>query len=1081
MENNSLPIRFEYQGAKIRAKGKDELYSSRNLLIYKSSSLHFYITVIRSSKVFNELVRDSIIKTAALLEQQGRHPIKALDSFHVSKHKIWSVLTKAYSLSFDASQQISTIAHDFDLLKFFKQMGLYVQACKAAGIQLFQLDSNSVVQDRNGNFQLANLWGNLTLFKGKPGYEDFLKDNIRYVRKKNKSNPLAPEVVRNKAFSPASTVWDIGVLAFSAYTGQNIRIDYDRGTVNFKLTDNKYMDISTKKILFLIRKCLSPDPSKRPSPEEMIKSADEGLQALSNVLISCDEVFLASVNTPKNEDLFESLAQLYDVVSADRERSDLKLTEISFDNVKYKDKEMSQKKIMKILMQESEVVFDKGLRKLINLGWSEPKSIVKLYSLIKSKLPEYMASEIKAFKLVVILHYYVYKSSSNTLYVIEADKQNLLNTIIETVLRAHKSKTESFTFAYAHFIYTRVNFLIENSDLISNSFQVSRENLVNNVEVLLTPELFANLFQLLRFYCTFLITQRKFHFNYYFQYFLFNFFKDIKSLVGLLGNMTIYLLFGVLLLENDKKMLNDKTKNVVFKMLNDFLEIFDFVAMTHNIFIEQARKQEFENCSVFKIQVNMPEVFEHIRLEMRRELSHSNRVGPDFFVSKFLDSFLPVMNQGVAKESHAPPAPSDPLPVVFSRILSNFYDKKQMFEKIELVCYKFTPRARFWYEQNVKTVSRSIVLTEMDTLSTSMLRDQALNPGTGASTQTNFKAKGADSEKVKEKARIHEKTLKGENTGHGKDKAQEDIVINGLNVNEFILSEFRRSLDAWIIDFDDLVFDERIAAGSTCEVHRGRYKNMEVAIKKLLTPPNEGRIKFMKEFKRELSLLISLPHHPNLLTLIGFCIEGNNVYLVMDFCEGGTLFDVLYKGKLKFKISFKQKLKIMLDVARGMQFLHQLRRQIIHRDLKSLNILIDKQLVEGSLDFTAKIADFGLARSFEDPADFVTKRMGTFHWMAPEIFSDKPYNSKTDIYAFSIILWEIFAEKTPYYHLDSPTKIIKYVYFDNGRPLIDDCNLNHPAKDQIVDLIKTNWDKNPSTRKEFAEIYNILEGILTEA
>ena len=177
MENNSLPIRFEYQGSKIRAKGKDELYSSRNLLIYKSSSQHFYITVIRSSKPFNEMVRDSIIKTADLLEKEGRHPIKALDSFHVSKHKIWSVLTKAYSLSFKASVSLSTIAHDFDLLKFFKQMALYVQACERAGIQLFQLDSNTVVQDRNGNFQLANLWGNLSIFKDKPGYEDFIKDS----------------------------------------------------------------------------------------------------------------------------------------------------------------------------------------------------------------------------------------------------------------------------------------------------------------------------------------------------------------------------------------------------------------------------------------------------------------------------------------------------------------------------------------------------------------------------------------------------------------------------------------------------------------------------------------------------------------------------------------------------------------------------------------------------------------------------------------------------------------------------------------------------------------------------------------
>jgi len=86
---------------------------------------------------------------------------------------------------------------------------------------------------------------------------------------------------------------------------------------------------------------------------------------------------------------------------------------------------------------------------------------------------------------------------------------------------------------------------------------------------------------------------------------------------------------------------------------------------------------------------------------------------------------------------------------------------------------------------------------------------------------------------------------------------------------------------------------------------------------------------------------------------------------------------------------------------------------LIHRDLKSLNIFVDNKVEKDSLNFTTKIADFGLARTFEKIGEHVTNYMGTYHWMAPEIFKNKdsnPYSTKSDVYAFSIICWEVFAE-----------------------------------------------------------------------
>ena len=130
----------------------------------------------------------------------------------------------------------------------------------------------------------------------------------------------------------------------------------------------------------------------------------------------------------------------------------------------------------------------------------------------------------------------------------------------------------------------------------------------------------------------------------------------------------------------------------------------------------------------------------------------------------------------------------------------------------------------------------------------------------------------------------------------------DDFSVPGT-VETFLMGQFARSVDEWLINFADLQFNNLIATGSTCQVYRGTYRNIPVAIKKLLRPESEQKIKFFKEFKRELALLVSLPAHSNLLTLLGFCVNDHEFYLVTEFCEGGTLFDIIYRKTLGFDLS----------------------------------------------------------------------------------------------------------------------------------------------------------------------------------
>ena len=147
-----------------------------------------------------------------------------------------------------------------------------------------------------------------------------------------------------------------------------------------------------------------------------------------------------------------------------------------------------------------------------------------------------------------------------------------------------------------------------------------------------------------------------------------------------------------------------------------------------------------------------------------------------------------------------------------------------------------------------------------------------------------------------------------------------------------------------------------------------------------------------------------------------------------------------------------------------MNYLHCfLPRPIIHRDLKSLNILIDDA-------FRAKIADFGWTRI---KGDEMTDRIGTFQWMAPEVITGKIYSEKADVYSFGIILWEISAREPPYKNIMG-TKVSVEVVKNDLRPKI-------PKKtpEAMARLMKKFWDRNPLKRPSFKEIIMELEKMKT--
>ena len=1098
---NNVPIEFETNGMKIMATNATEKYGNRNFLIFETNYPNFFIKMYRSkNEEFNVLMKKSNIESVKMLLSKNCFPVKILNETQNAEHKIWALLIESYVLNFKEIIENSCQSHEFDILKFFMQIGQYLQVCSTLDIGLIQLNDDNVVMDRDGNFQLANINNNVQLIREEPQGKVYIQERIKYIMNQKSGNSLAPEVVFEQNVGIQSMIWDLGVLAHIAFTGKEPKIIYDSQKVCTDLDLSGKISTSQKLIIDLIDSCLKVNPGQRIGIDDLLDRARSGLNEINLFLVTINNSILRDVIREDNREIQTIIEGLGDLVSNDSIRRDDALNDCTFESVIYNNKDMSIKKMIRTLLSPSELIYDTMMKNLVKQAWDTPITIVKVYNFLKSKIDEIVQNEIRTMKMLLLLHTFIFKGSQNTLIVFLKDgtDQNSVNLILEIILRAFSNRRQSLIFRYAYFIYIKFNLHLKLIKVLQNNFSVSRSDLIYQFEKLLTPEVFLDLFNFLKFAYSLLLSLRKFSFDYFYKNFIVSFYKELIALLGLLSNMTIFLLFGAIVLENENGAISDKESKIILKLLDEFLEVFDFMAMSMNIYVEQVRRLKFENFGFFKIKKNLPEAFEMIRMKIKNAVKSGEEMDSSYFTNNFLNSMLR-MSETIGFDQFNPKSMKEieglDTKKNFRRIIPKFVEAEPRFRELILSIGKLVPKSRTWYEQNVKLMTKGMNDVP-NNMGTNIIQSSVMNnrmnklhakPKT-ISTQTEpFKRSShkkertieeieRDKMKVNQKMKIASKGVSGENDNmNGKG---EDIIINGLNVNHFILDEFKRSLDAWIIDYEELKLDELIASGSTCKVYKGTYKNMKVAIKQLLTPGDEKRVKFMKEFKRELSLLISLPHHPNLLTLIGFCIKGNHIYLVTEFCEGGTLFDILYRKHLDVKVSFKQKVKLLLDVARGMQFLHQLKRQIIHRDLKSLNILIDKKITDDSLDFQAKIADFGLARSFDNPEDFVTKRMGTFHWMAPEIFSDKPYTTKTDIYAFAIIVWEIFAERTPYYHLDSPTKIIKYVYYDNGRPFIDDCKFEERFKKDMVELIKKNWDKNSSHRQEFFEIYDILKRVL---
>ncbi|XP_043720716.1 serine/threonine-protein kinase STY46-like [Telopea speciosissima] len=262
----------------------------------------------------------------------------------------------------------------------------------------------------------------------------------------------------------------------------------------------------------------------------------------------------------------------------------------------------------------------------------------------------------------------------------------------------------------------------------------------------------------------------------------------------------------------------------------------------------------------------------------------------------------------------------------------------------------------------------------------------------------------------------------------------------------------------WEIDRRLLKIGENIASGSCGDLYRGVYLDQDVAVKILRSEHLNEALEV--EFAQEVTILREVQHR-NIVRFIGACTKLPYLCIVTEYMPGGSLYDFLHKHHNVLELPLL--LRFGIDVSKGMEYLHQ--NNIIHRDLKTANLLMDMNKV-------VKVADFGVAR-FQNQEGVMTAETGTYRWMAPEVINHQPYDQKADVFSFAIVLWELRTGKVPY---DTITPLQAALGVRQGlRPELPDNT--HP---RLLELMQRCWDAAPSNRPSFSEITVELEELLQE-
>eukprot|EP00049_Salpingoeca_infusionum_P024160 m.15021 g.15021 ORF g.15021 m.15021 type:complete len:766 (+) comp6484_c0_seq1:258-2555(+) len=252
------------------------------------------------------------------------------------------------------------------------------------------------------------------------------------------------------------------------------------------------------------------------------------------------------------------------------------------------------------------------------------------------------------------------------------------------------------------------------------------------------------------------------------------------------------------------------------------------------------------------------------------------------------------------------------------------------------------------------------------------------------------------------------------------------------------------------IPFEAIELGELIGGGRFGSVFKATWNDRVVAVKKTVC------------FGQEAELLASL-RHKNIILFLGACTQAPNSFLVTEFAEYGSLYHFLEQvANMEMHVI----LQWALDIAEGMKYLHHSAPQrVIHRDLKSLNVLV---CADGEDGLIMKICDFGSSRRVGLDTKTITSA-GTVSWMAPEMIRNQHPSEKCDVWSFGVIVWELITLEVPYADLEAHS--VMWLVATQGMSLC----IPERCPDRMSSFLKSCMCQDPKQRPDFITIVKTLE------
>jgi len=269
------------------------------------------------------------------------------------------------------------------------------------------------------------------------------------------------------------------------------------------------------------------------------------------------------------------------------------------------------------------------------------------------------------------------------------------------------------------------------------------------------------------------------------------------------------------------------------------------------------------------------------------------------------------------------------------------------------------------------------------------------------------------------------------------------------------------------LDYSDVITEREIGVGGFAVVYKGTYQGKIVAIKKIkfgdASQPSlddTTEIEAFAEFRREVWLMSGL-FHLNIIQMEGFTIDP--FCIITEFIHHGNLHDVIHDEKIE--LSWGYRWRCAMDMAKGMKYLHTAWPPIIHRDLKSPNVLIDS--LDERAEVIAKIADFGLSQVLASTTQ--GRAVANPIWLAPEIMKAEEYTEKADVYSYGVMLYEI-ASRQVFFGDSNFMSALENRVIEGERPLIPTS-----TPPEFKKVIEACWDGDPDKRPSFVEIVENLK------